>query len=245
MFNAKPYSAVNREERFFCALTAHALLSSEVFRARFLLVIDQRLGVQIDPEQLQVYLETAALRDYWSDLGDSHVYDRATHERRRAVLNTVLMLVGVDPAVIDSNALFWTSGVGSKLWSPGRWSLRDLQQSGLAQLVQVRWAFNAKPDMLLLSPSAGVLIEAKVESGLGRIDKTGYEQLNTQRFIVDLWQKLIPSFSLPIRLTTLTLQRAGDDRLAWSDVLAAMKDSDVDDFTQTCFRRLVTADKTY
>ena len=47
MFNDRPYIAVNREERFFCALTAHALLSSLVIRDRFVHLVNAKLKVSL------------------------------------------------------------------------------------------------------------------------------------------------------------------------------------------------------
>lgn len=238
MFNDKPYSSVNREERFFCNLFAHSLLSSAAFRQRFADFATQRLDVALDPENLQVYLETAALRDYWHDLGNATKYDADTHARRRAVLDAILRMFEIDPVVIDNTSFFWTSGPGSKLWYPGKWSKDKLKESGLDSLIQVCWAFNAKPDMLLLSPSGALVIEAKVESGEGNND-SGYDQLGTQKLIIQLWRNLIPCFSsTPFRLTTLKL-RQSPDGITWSDVLGELDGVDIDAFTKTCFQRLV------
>jgi hypothetical protein len=238
MFNDKPYSAVNREERFYCALFAHALLSSEALRQRFAEFVAARLDVALDPASLQVYLETAALRDYWYDLGSATKYTAETHARRRTVLDAILRTMEIDPSVIDTSPFFWSSGLGSKLWFPGRWSTDKLKEAGLTPLVQVRWAFNAKPDMLLLSPRGALMIEAKVESSEGSND-SGYDQLLTQELIIRLWRELIPGFSsIPIQLTTLKLRR-DTNGITWSDLLNQLKGTDVDDFTQTCFQRLV------
>jgi hypothetical protein len=40
----KPYYAVNREERFFCSLLAHALLSSAYFRRSFVELISSPIN---------------------------------------------------------------------------------------------------------------------------------------------------------------------------------------------------------
>ena len=44
MFNDKPYLSVNREERFFCALFAHALLASSSSRKRICDILHRRLA---------------------------------------------------------------------------------------------------------------------------------------------------------------------------------------------------------
>lgn len=238
MFNDKPYSAVNREERFFCSLFAHALLSSPPFRERIVGLVADRLEMVLDPLNLHVYLEAAALRDYWRDLGDPGQYDAVTHARRRAILDAVLRSVEVDPHLIDAHELFWTAGTGSKLCYPGRWSRQQLQAVGLGKLLAVRWAFNAKPDMLLLSPSGALVLEAKVGSGEG-YDDAGYQQMETQQRVVELWRELIPCFSrIPIRLATLKARR-DPHGIAWSDVIAELEGIEVDAFTRACFQRLV------
>ena len=41
------------------------------------------------------------------------------------------------------------------------------REAGLDGLIDVKWAFNAKPDMMLASPGCVVFVEAKLESGEG------------------------------------------------------------------------------
>jgi hypothetical protein len=233
MLNDKPYLSINREERFFCALFAHALLASSSYRSRILGVLNQRLGVALDASALEVYLEVAALRDYWNDLGDPKQYSSETHQRRRKILNEILKMESIDPANIDMHDVFWTNQPGSKLWSPGRWDVRQLEEASLGSLKKIRWAFNAKPDILLLSPSAGLVIEAKLESGEGRVEEIGYDQIETQRLIVRLWRAFIPGFS-QIREEPTTLKLVNDPKtgLTWEDLIATEDDEGVDEFTR-------------
>ena len=239
MFQDKAYWEVNREERFYCALFAHAVLSSPKCRAGFVNWACQRFDVDFDPEEIEVYLEVAALRDYWSDLGDPVRYDSETHRRRRAVLDVILASRGVASNTVDAEPLFWTSGVGSKLWSPGRWNLERLEAAGLGALKPVRWAFNAKPDMLIMSPSGAIAIEAKVESGTGRDKKAGYDQLEIQQLITQLWTELIPVFSrMPVHLTTLLLKPGPGVGLSWMEVIDFLENDEVDNFTKKCLARL-------
>jgi hypothetical protein len=67
VFNDKPYLSVNREERFFCVLFAHALLASDSSRKRICEILFQRLDVELDPDALEVFLEVAALRDWLAE----------------------------------------------------------------------------------------------------------------------------------------------------------------------------------
>ena len=108
-------------------------------------------------------------------LGDGLLWTSLSVEYhgKKLALNKVLLDTG--------SAGFWTGVVGkSKLWSPGRWSEKSLKESGLEALIPVKWAFNAKPDLMILSGEQALLIEAKLESGEGRDEQSGYEQLSSQ-----------------------------------------------------------------
>jgi hypothetical protein len=240
MFNDKPYLSVNREERFFCVLFAHALLASSSSRKRICDILFRRLDVELDPDALEVFLEVAALRDYWNDLGDPKRYSPETHRRRREILDAIMRMESLEPGIIDVTPLFWTAQPGSsKLWSPGRWNLSQLEAANLHQLKPMRWAFNAKPDILLLSPTGGTVIEAKLESGEGQDEPAGYEQMPIQRLVVRLWKAFIPGFSqVRDEPATLKLSRENADGLTWKDVIALADEPGVDEFTRRGLRYL-------
>lgn len=233
MFSDKPYLSINREERFFCSLFAHALLASSAYRNRIVEIVRHRTGVALDPDTLEVYLEVAALRDYWSELGDPKKYSDETHQKRRAILDAIMEMESLDPGIIDEYPVFWTDQSNSKLWSPGRWNVRSLEEANLGTLKRVRWAFNAKPDVLLLSRTAGLVIEAKLESGEGRNGESGYAQLETQRLIIRLWKALIPAFG-HVCDDPITVKLVNDDArgLTWGDLIAAEDDAEIDEFTR-------------
>ena len=67
-----------------------------------------------------------------------------------------------------------------------------MEKVGLEKLKEVKWAFNAKPDILLVSRSNVLLFEAKLESVEGK-KKNGYQQYPTLERISSLWEFLIPS----------------------------------------------------
>ena len=152
MFNEKTYAEVNREERFFCFLFIHALLSSRAVRVSFAELAKRKSDIALDPDELEAYVEVAALRDYWNDLGNPAAYSKDTNSRRRVVLEKILDIRDVPVASLDQHELFWTSPKKEKLWSPSHWSIEELKNAGLEKLMEVRWAFNAKPDILLVSP---------------------------------------------------------------------------------------------
>lgn len=237
MFNNKPYSEVNREERFYCALFGHALLSSQLIRERFAKLIKSKFGLSLKSGVFEIFLEVAALRDYWNDLGDPIVYSEETHRRRRIVITSILQMMNVPETAIDTHHFFWTSDQHKKLWSPGKWEPRLIRESGFDELIKIRWAFNAKPDILIISNSTALMIEGKLESGEGRSEDSGYQQYDIQELIISLLQLLVPPFkNLKFFKTILALD--SPNGISWKDVLTIAEDGELDDFTVRCFSQL-------
>ena len=231
MFSVSAYAEVNREERHYCALLMHALLASEQFRTAFCTLCDARCKSSLDPENLEVYVEVAALRDFWRDLGDPVEYSEETHARRRSVVSAVLDRLEVARAEIEQHDLFWTSPDRTKLRYPGRWPPEAVRDAGLDRLKKARWAFNAKPDLLLLSPESGVLVEAKVDSGVGTYEP-GHDQLATQRLVATLMLAPVPAFD-DVGLVQAVLANTDAADLTWTDVADSAAVSDLDSFTAT------------
>jgi hypothetical protein len=256
MFNDKPYETVNREERFYCALFGHALLSSGAVREGFSHLVANRFDLQLDVADLSVFLEAATLRDYWNDLGDPREYSPATHGRRRAVLDELFQIVGLDADLIDRHDFFWTgtkSQPSSKLWSPGRWDIprekhTDLSFETLKHLRHLKWAFNAKPDMLLLSATAALMLEAKLESGEGVYDNADESRQTTiQKLIATILARLVPSFlGKTIKTCTLGLRGPSDPTppntenfdFSWKEIAVCCDTPEMDDFTKRCLLSL-------
>jgi len=237
MFNDKPYSETNREERFFCFLFVHSLLMSRQFRSDIAQLVSSKLSIPLDPDAFEAYVEVAALRDYWNDLGNPVAYTVETHAKRRQVLELVLGEFDLPANTLDEHDLFWTSAQRGKLWSPSRWSIEGLNQAGLNDLIKVRWAFNAKPDILILSHSTMMLIEAKLESSEGRAEGTGYRQYEIQKVIARLWQLLIPEFSRRT-LHATTLEVKPQNGISWQEVVSLARETDIDAFSRECLLRL-------
>lgn len=235
-FGEQPFRAVVREERFFCFLLAHSLLSSRRTRTRFT-ELAQTLA-PLDADALDVFVEATVMRDYWRALGNPVGYTATTHEARRAVLVRLLEHEGVLPEVLDQHAVFWTGAPGqpgSKLWSPGRWDSKALAAVGVPGLIRLRYAFNAKPDLMLSSPGALLFIEAKVESGQG-VYAAGETQYGIQRYILELIDLLLPEYQTPnLGLTTLTT--SGPD-MTWADIAHLLEPEELDGFTIECLRRI-------
>lgn len=197
MFNEKQFYTINREERHFGFLFGSTLIHNHEFAKEVFDRYNSLLGSNLLPENFEIYFEVAALRDYWFDLGDSSKYKTETHDKRRKVLNSILKIKGYDAGLIDREKVFWTNGniETGKLWCPSEWNITDLRRIEKTKndLVSVRWSFNAKPDVLIVSNDSAVFIEIKVESGGGKSDY-GYNQLEIQKEI-SMWMKhLIPEF---------------------------------------------------
>lgn len=253
MFNNNRYSEINREERFFCFLFAHAMLMSRSVRVGFAELAKDRCNSALNPDALEVYVEAAALRDYWYDLGNPTEYLPKTGKRRREVLVQILNLFELPAETLDNQALFWTSNKEKKkLWSPSHWNIEALKAAELDKyffedhethvkysLIDVRWAFSAKPDILLISPESALVIEAKLESAEGCKAQTGYEQYKIQNLISKLWQLLIPEFKeRKLELAILEVKPSQKNSIQWSELVEIIAGSDVDDFTRKALEPL-------
>jgi hypothetical protein len=236
MFNDKPYLEVNREERFYCAILLHLILSSRAFRERFFGAIDAKHGTKLDPGDFQVFCEIAILRDYWNDLGDPEKYSEETHQRRMMVLEILLPLAGVEPSQIGKQTFFWTRGFKSKLWSPGHWSEEAIDSTDWTdgtkkEMKTLKHAFNSKPDLIILSRQWAVLVEAKVESGFG------HGQRGNQKMVARLMKVLIPCFR-DTSIVNMTLT-CGGEGLRWIDVLGMLEGIEIDGFSRECMEQTI------
>ena len=112
------------------------------------------------------------------------------------------------------------------------------------QLRALKLAFNAKPDFLIISGKEALMIEAKVESGIGTYGRNGENQMQTQALIADLLMKYVPSFH-QIEISHLTLGKAvsGTKKtsfdLTWNRIFECVDNNEVDDFTRTSLAELV------
>lgn len=197
MFTNHSYNEVNREERHFGFLFGSAIIHNQEFAQRIFERYNFILGSDLDANTFDIFFEVAALRDYWRDLGPSDEYSSETHAKRRVVLDKILQDKGYNPSIIDQNKVFWTNGnIGTgKLWCPSEWNISELHKIDKSKndLVSIRWCFNAKPDILIVSNTSCVFIEIKIESGGGKLN-SGYDQLDVQEEISHLMKLLIPEF---------------------------------------------------
>lgn len=238
-FNNNTYLYVNREERFYCALFAHTLLSSASVRESCSKLINARFNVSLDPDRLEVFVEAAALRDYWRDLGDPRTYTDETHRRRLEVLTDALNLLDVPAQVIDDHDFFWTSSARRKLWSPGRWNVQSIKRADLEELLHLKWAFNGKPDLMLAAPAGVMLLEAKVESGEGKDAESGYAQFENQKLIGRLLKELVPVYHDAKFGNGWVVNNGRSDGITWREIAGWCDGGEVDEFTRKAFGRLL------
>ncbi len=244
MFNSRPYYLVNREERHFGFLFASALIYNHSFRTEIFKRYETIAQTHLDPKagQFDIYLEVAALRDFWNDLypknnNNKPVYTPEAEDQKRKILTCLFDFLLPNLDILDKYKVFWTGNEPQrgKLWSPGQWDVGQLRivedEESLERdtLVQIRWAFNAKPDILIASKESSLMVEVKLESAEGTTD-TGYSQFPIQELIAKLMHLLIPEFqSHPIKNSCLTLSGNLDSKnknvqgLSWAEVIETLE----------------------
>ena len=227
MFADSPYYKVNREERHFGFLFMSALALNLDARQDLVAYINSKIGGKIDPAHIDVYAEVSLFRDYWRALGDPAKYSTETHSLRQHIFSQMLEVMNADPAMLESEPVFWTGRPGkSKLYYPGKWHKDKIENAEKMyslkekELWRLRWACNAKPDVMIEDMENVVFIEIKVESDFGKSDN-GYNQVQTQKDILRIAKKIIPSMvKKRTELTTLTFSGKG---LVWSEIISILE----------------------
>ena len=247
MFPNMPYFEVNREERHFGFLFLSALIASTGARKTLIDYINTKIAGNLCCEQIDAYAEVSLFRDYWRALGDSSKYTQETHEQRLRIFNRMAETMGFDPSLIHVESVFWTGAPGSsKLFYPGKWmksKINDAEERNNLvekELWRLRWACNAKPDVMIEDAENFIFIEIKVESGFGSSDN-GYSQLQTQKDILALGEALIPSMQSK-RTALITLTQDGPD-LIWSEILRIIANSPDAPFFSMATRHLKSMPK--
>lgn len=189
---------LNREERHFGFLFQTLILGDLNFRSKTFTRIKESTGINLDPQDFNLYAEVALFRDYWFSFGDQAIYSDATHNNRMSFSKELFACMKLDPNLIDQYGMFWTGTIkNSKLWFPGKWAKNQIQEIESAEnisekrLFRCRWLCNAKPDVMITSGKKAILIEIKLESGFGS-SHDGYEQAKTQTDIVKLAGSILP-----------------------------------------------------
>ncbi|AXV04975.1 hypothetical protein DVS28_a0268 [Euzebya pacifica] len=234
-FLSQPYCTFNREERNAVA-SLYALLLREENLQRLGDALSVH-GLTYDPSagDTEVFVEFALLRDWW-------------HRNPDETLRREFVIDAVRPpdaealrhcSVLDFNTRFGVAGKVSTTFiqSPSRWSLPAMDQARrvdgggpldnetLMRACMVKWAFNIKPDLVVLARDRAICLEAKLESGLASYptsaaDKTVFSergldrvgQLDLQRFLFTDVLERDTTFAL---LSVKGDDHAGYRGLAW------------------------------
>ena len=167
------YGAVVREERFFCAVLFHLLLS-EMSSADRMREVLQKCGVPDaeyrDLSSVRVFVEYAMARDLWNSLGTDI---KANDAKRRFILDLLpnQAILSEDTPISAFNRLLGTKPVSEDfIQSPARWGIATIHDNFndpvlVERASQLKWAFNVKPDIVIeIDEESVVCIEAKVES---------------------------------------------------------------------------------
>lgn len=173
---ARPYFQFNREERNHAAILYHLLLSSPDNLKGFLALAGHTPTRGL--EQCELYFEFAMLRDLWAAMDEkeivSHLKPELEPERRTFVLSLLPQSVKdkvKDMAPARWNEHFRVVGNRSKkhYQSPARWSpssMDGLSASEHEVLSKIKWCFNIKPDIVIITGDGEALcVEAKFDSG--------------------------------------------------------------------------------
>jgi hypothetical protein len=222
MFSKKKYFEVNREERHFGFLLFSELLNNNEFRSKIFNLINMRTGASLNPLNFEIYTEVAALRDYWNDLGNANINYEITHPKRNEVLKKILAFYKYEEIDINTQDVFWSTKdlEKRKLWCPSNWNIEEIKKLERVEndLVDIRWCFNAKPDLMLDCKDYVVFVELKVESGEG-VNRYGYSQPRIQKKISELMKLLIPEYYGSTFLNTSLQLKSKDKGLNWNEVI--------------------------
>jgi hypothetical protein len=149
--------------------------------------------------------------------------------KRRNVINTIFDYFNIDNGIIDEEPIFLTNTKEvRKLQSPGKWTenknvsvLKNIQVKYNIpnnNLFRIGWAFNAKPDLLIISGDNCLIMEFKIESKVGKNDY-GYNQYDTQYDIIELIKLTVPFFkNKNFEIIRITKEKDAKN-IIWSEFL--------------------------
>lgn len=230
-----------REERNFAAVLYHLLLDERRLGS-FLRLIDQPAP---DVAKVGVYFEYAHLRDLWARVAHQEGDAATRNQRYRKAIISMLGMSAADALPTDCKAFNeFFIGEGSKAASakyiqmPSRWSDSQFRKwSGFdddrafaEKACKLKWAFNAKPDLVIdLGGDSVICIEAKLESGIGGYLAKGSTEDGCFRMSQTKLQEFILQDLLGYKTDFVIISKKQDRepdlgwrRYAWHDVFEAL-----------------------
>ena len=174
--NQQPYYMLCREERNLCAILYHLLLLGNNLNSLLKLAnIDW-----IEELSTEIYVEYSFLRDIWKSVSDPE-------KKRRFLLD--FLGYPKDARLRTASYAKFNEHFGATpkastkcIQSPSTWSMERYNQKGhtderFRQISYLKWAFNAKPDIVITLPGTGTLcIEAKFASREARYPRRKKER---------------------------------------------------------------------
>jgi len=170
-----PFSTFNREERGAVAILFAALLHRPNLE-RFA----ELAGWPVSADEVEVFVEWTYLRDLW------FAHTGANDKKRAAVL------AALNPSnrewlgacsVEEFNRYFVPNGhsVVNDIYYPGRWSVMGLNSvlsddDEFRRTCKFKWAFNIKPDLVLMDGNRVLCVEAKWDSKEGSYPSSDKEK---------------------------------------------------------------------
>jgi hypothetical protein len=213
-----PYYEFNREERHLAAILFH-ILNQTGYVNRFLKALD--CDWQIKDKEFGIYFEYSYPRDLWHAMDRSADLHAVNERKRNAILKLLTTketasaalafdVVGQNGLTKDFNSFFIEEHRASReyIQSPANWSLKRLAESirdndALASACIVKWAFRAKPDIVIHTDNNHALcLELKLES----IEGT-YPAAGTERSILKARGLYGPDRKFPFPMHQTELQR--------------------------------------
>lgn len=238
-----PFWTFNREER-----NAVAVLFGLLARPGNLATFAELLSWQpSDLTEAEVSVEWTFLRDLWN-----HHSRRASPAALRAAILDALQPANIDDltamSFLDFNTHFGAVPRPSNVYvqSPSNWSVARFDETivdngEFRKTCQFKWAFNVKPDLVLQTPSGGVLcIEAKWDSAEGSYPASEREKAIFQRRSMPYLsqtavQRYLVNELLGFQGTFAYLARRRFDTAAgrgvtWTEVISALDRTDTPAF---------------
>ena len=145
----------NREERYYCALLMQAIMEKPELAGTFL------TGHFYSGMELEGYIETSIIRDYWMMLGKpqkSNIKD--VNADRVNYLKSLCNQLDIDFNIVKTRKDYTSSN--GFINSPGNWQNLEKKE---VEAKKLRAIFNMRQDILIIENGSLHFIEAKVESG--------------------------------------------------------------------------------
>ena len=245
--NHQPYYMLCREERNLCAILYHLLLLDNNVNSLLKLA---KIDWTAD-STAEIYVEYTFLRDLWKSVSD--------HDRKRRFLLDVLGYPEDDGLRTVSYAKFnehfgATPKASVKvIQSPSTWSMERYSKQAhtnerFKKISYLKWAFNAKPDIVVTLPGKGTLcIEAKFESRESKYPQGGKERdifkqrglsLVNQTYVQRLVFDLLGMHAQFRFLVDGKVRKANENVMTWQTVFDVMDTSGLPLFIRCWIDRL-------